>query len=196
MGSRRQGPRAGRLAAAIGACVCTLALALGIAACGGSKHPHGAVSARAYASSVCKALAPFEREIASRSSALDPAATSSLAQRRTMLEGFLSTIAKDTDKAVAQLRSAGQPEIANGRAIARQFVAAFSRLQHAMDTAARASRRLPTHSQAAFKAAATSLGESVKNSVGGGVLAGLTALRSRTLEAAAGKVAACRSLNS
>jgi hypothetical protein len=176
--------------------VCALVLTLAIVACGGAKHPRGAVSASVYANSVCKALAPFEREIARSSSALDPAATSSLAQRKRILQGFLSTIAKDTATAVGLLRSAGQPEIANGRAIAGEFVAAFSRLQHAMDAAARTSRRLPTRSPSAFRAAATSLGESVKNSVGGGVLAGLTALRSRTLEAAAGKAAACRSLNS
>jgi hypothetical protein len=154
------------------------------------------VSAKAYATSVCRALAPFERQIAAGSAALDPVGSSNTtaAQRKRMLERFLGQTANASDAAVAGLKAAGHPEIRNGQKIANAFVTAFTRLANAMDSAATASRKLPTNSPTAFKAAATSIGNSVRRSVGGGVEAGLAGLRSRALESAAAKVAACHAL--
>jgi hypothetical protein len=190
------GARTTRLAAVARLTVLVSIVALALVGCGGSGGSPGGVSARVYATSVCRALGPFERQIATGSRALTPLSnsTSSPASRKAMLEHFLDAVARETGATVAQLKSAGHPEIAHGRAIATAFVTAFARLQKAMETAAAASRRLPTDSADAFRTAAASLGNSVKSSVGGGVEAGLTGLRSRTLEAAAAKVAACHSL--
>lgn len=176
------------------AVVCVLVLA--VAGCGGGSGAPGGVSATAYATSVCRALGPFERQIATGSRALTPlsSSTTSPARRKAMLEHFLDAVARESGTAVAQLRAAGHPEIARGRAIATAFVSAFARLERAMEAAAAASRRLPTGSADAFRSAAASLGDSVKSSVGGGVEAGLSGLRSRALEAAAAKVAACHAL--
>jgi hypothetical protein len=192
----REGARTTWLAAVArrAALVCIVALAF--AGCGGSGGSPGGVSATKYATSVCRALGPFERQIATGSRALSPlsGSTSTPAQRKAMLERFLDAAARESGTAVAQLKAAGHPEIAHGRSIATAFVVAFTRLQKAMENAAAASRRLPTGSADAFRSAAASLGNSVKSSVGGGVEAGLTGLRSRKLEAAAAKVAACHSL--
>lgn len=174
--------------------VAAVLCALAIAACGQS-HTPGSVSATAYATTVCKALAPLVKEISTSSSALAPTPGATIAQRKTILERFLGTIAKDTDAAVAKLRSAGHPTIVDGTAIANQFVAGFSRLQRALDAAARTSKKLPT-GPVAFTVAATALGRSVKNSVGGDVVTGLSALRTRSLELAAAKVPACHSITS
>ena len=97
---------------------CLAATALMLAGCGSSSS--GTVSATAYVTSVCKAIGPFEREIASGSAALDPSPASSAAQRKRMLEGFLTTIASDSRLAVGELKSAKQPAVENGAKLARR----------------------------------------------------------------------------
>ena len=193
----REGVRTTRRAAVASLAALVCVIALGIGACGGSGGSPGSVSATAYATSVCRALAPFERQIAAGSRTLSPLSGSSTspAARKAMLEHFLDGVARESGTTVAQLKAAGHPDIAHGRAIATAFVTAFTRLQRAMEAAATSSRRLPTGSADAFRSAAGSLGNSVKSSVGGGVEAGLSGLRSRALEAAAAKVAACHSLS-
>lgn len=174
------------------ALACLGAGAVALAGCGGSTP--GTVSARAYVTSVCKAIGPFEHEIASGSAALDPSATSSAAQRKRMLEGFLTTIASDSRLAVGELKAAKRPNVANGAKIAREFVSIFARIDSAMQTAAQKSKALPTGSATAFRSADKALGAEVEQSVGGDLGSGESVLRNRALETAAASVAACHPL--
>ena len=175
-------------AAAIG----VLATTVGFAGCGSSSST--GVSAATYVKAVCNAVGPFEKDVASRSGALNPTTIKSPAQGKTALQGFLSAVASDTDKALAQLKAAGAPDVGNGSKIESAIVAAFTQLDTAMKTAANNANSLPTTSPTAFQAAATTLGTTVKNSMNG-IGSSLSGLKSSALEKAAAKEPACSSLN-
>jgi hypothetical protein len=191
--SHRSGPSSStrrRFAAAAAALIVTVALA----ACGGSSSSAGAgVSPAAYAKALCDAVAPFERDIANRQSALDPTKIKNATQGKAALEGFLVAIASDTSTAASRLHAAGTPNVTHGTQIARAFAALFNRLKTTLGTAAQQARALPTATPTAFKAAATQLGQSVRTSMSD-LGSGLTQLKSPALETAAKKVRDCQTL--
>ena len=166
-----------------------------VAGCGGSSSssPAGTVSAAAYVKSVCGAVGPFERDIQSRSSALNLSSIKSAAQGKQALEGFLGAVATDTQKAVGELKSAGTPAVSNGASISSAIVGAFTNLSTALGKAAVSARGLPTGSAAAFRQGAVALGTEVRASMGS-IGAGLSGLRNAQLEAAAHKEPACTSI--
>lgn len=176
-----------RSAAAVG----VLATTIGFAGCGSSSS---GVSAGAYVKAVCNAVGPFEKDVAVRSGALNPKAIKSPAQGKVALQGFLSAVASDTDKALGQLKAAGSPDVTNGGKIEKAIVHAFTQLDHAMKTAATNANTLPTTSATAFQTAATTLGTTVKNSMAG-IGTSLSGLKSSELEKAASKEPACKTLN-
>ncbi len=168
-----------------------LAATVGFAGCGSSSS---GVSAGTYVKAVCNAVGPFEKDVASRSGALNPSTIKSPTQGKTALQGFLTAVASDTDRALGQLQSAGSPNVANGQKIESAIVGAFAQLDHAMKAAAGQANSLPTTSPTAFQTAATTLGTTVRNSMNG-IGSSLTGLRSSELEKAAAKEPACSSLN-
>ena len=176
-----------RSVAALGA----LATAVGFAGCGSSSS---GVSAGTYVKAVCNAVGPFEKDVASRSSALNPSSIKSPAQGKTALQSFLAAVASDTDRALGQLKAAGSPDVANGPKIESAIVGAFTQLDHAMKAAAGQANTLPTTSPTAFQSAATTLGNTVRSSMNG-IGSSLTGLKSSELEKAAAKEPACSSLN-
>ncbi len=180
--------------ARITAAVLGMALAArAVAGCGGSSDP-GAVSPKAYVTSVCNAVGPFERQIAASSAALTPPATSSLAQRKVLVEHFLQTIAGDAHRAAGVLRAAHHPNVRQGKRIARTFVGIFTRIEASMHTAAVEAARLPTGSPAGFERADKRLGAFVRSSITNDLGSGLQVLRNRALENAAGTAPACHAL--
>ncbi len=171
------------------AAVLVLALCAG---CGGSSDS-SKVSASTYVSTVCSAISPLEKDVATRSSALNNSAAPNATQAKKTLRGFLTAIEQDSDHALNRIQSAGTPDISNGKAVAGTIVKAFTQLRDAMRVAITRSNLLPTDSPTSFKTAAQALGASVRGSLGKIDSSGLS---NPDLEQAAAKQAACRSLNS
>jgi hypothetical protein len=171
-----------------------IAIASVLAGCGASgSSGSSAASPSAYVKAICSTIGPFEKDVASRSSALSPSSINSAAEGKTALIGFLGAMATDTDHAVAQLKAAGTPNVKNGKAIAAAVVSAFTQLKTALAQASAQAAALPTSSPTAFRNAANTLGKTVRTSMSG-IGSGLTALTSPDLEKAAAADATCRSL--
>jgi hypothetical protein len=162
-----------------------------LAGCGGGGSSK--VSAGTYVKSICAAVGPFERDVQSRSSALNLSNISNPAQGKQALRSFLNAVVADTDKAVSKLKSAGTPNVTNGKQISGALVNAFSRLRSALERAANGAAALPTGTPQAFKSAAASLGTTVQGSMSA-IGSSLSGLRSPDLERAAAKEPTCRSL--
>jgi hypothetical protein len=151
------------------------------------------VSAKTYVRSVCTAISPLERDLVTRSSALNNTTASDATQAKKTLQGFLNAVELDSQHALSQIRSAGTPDISNGQVVATTIVKAFTQLRDAMRVAQTKSNSLPTDSAASFKTAAQALGTSVKGALGNIDASGLS---NPELEKAAANEPACKSLNS
>ncbi len=173
------------------ASIAVLAAALSLAACGGSSS--SGVSAGSYVKSICQAIGPFEKDVQSRSSALDLSSITSAAQGKKALQDFLSAIVADTDQAVQKLKAAGSPDVNNGKKISGAIVNAFSEVKTALSQAKDQAGNLPTTSPAAFKAAAQTIGTGIRTSMSN-IGNSLSNLKSTELENAAKKEPACTSL--
>ncbi len=173
------------------ACVAALATVLSLAACGSSSS--SGVSAGSYVKSICQAIGPFEKDVQSRSSALDLSSITSAAAGKKALQDFLAAIVADTDKAVQQLKAAGSPNVNNGEKISGAIVSAFSQVKTALSQAETQAGNLPTTSPTAFKAAAQTIGTGIRTSMSN-IGNSLSNLKSADLENAAKKEAACTSL--
>jgi hypothetical protein len=174
-----------RLRAGI-ALVVTVAVCAG---CGSSGPPK--VKPASYVASVCSAISPLERDVATRSSALNnTTATNAVQAKQTML-GFLNAVEQDANRARSKIKSAGTPDIDHGDTVATTIVKAFTQLRDAMRGAANQANSLPTDSPASFKAAASALGARVRKSLTNIDASGL---RNPELVKAASKQPACQSL--
>jgi hypothetical protein len=164
-------------------------------ASGGCGSSSSGVSATAYVRAVCNAVGAFESDVRARSDALNRSTITSPAKIKVTLRSFLSAIAIDTGTALARLRAAGTPDVAGGGRIESAIVDAFAQGDKAMRSAATSAEALPTASAGAFKAAATTLGTTVRNSVDG-IGTSLSGLKSPALQKAALKEPACKKLSS
>jgi hypothetical protein len=151
------------------------------------------VSAASYVSTVCSAISPLEKDVVNRSSALNNTTATNAKQAKRSLQGFLTAVERDSDHALSQIRSAGTPDIANGKAVSATVVKAFTQLRDAMRTASTQANSLPTDSAASFRTAAQALNTSVRGSLNNIDASGLT---NPDLEKAAAKEPACKSLSS
>jgi hypothetical protein len=165
--------------------------AAGSVACGSSGHP--TVSPAAYVKAVCGAVAPFERDVVSRSSALNLATFSNPVQGKNGLEAFLAAVAADAGRALSSLERAGTPNVTNGSAISAAVVNAFARLEATMRAALVRARALPTSSASALRKAARELSTSVRSSLASFPSLSSRALRSPEIDLAAAREPACRS---
>ena len=169
----------------------TLASTAVLAGCGGSKS--SGVTAASYVKSICGAVGPFEKDVATRSTALSKLSASNPTQGKKALQDFLSAIVSDTNKTVSDLKAAGTPKVANGKQIAATLVKAFTELHGALQQAESKANSLPTSSATAFKTAAQSLGTSVQSSMSS-IGSSLNGLKSPDLAKAAAKDSTCKSL--
>ncbi len=177
----------------ISAVFSVLAASAAFVGCGGSSS--SGKSPEAYVKAVCQAIGPFQKDVQAKSSALDVSNLTSPAAGKTALEGFMSAVVADTEQAVNKLKAAGTPNISNGKTISTAIVSAFNQLKTALQQAQSQTSSLPTNSAAAFKAAAQTLGASIRTSVGA-IGASLSGLKSPALEKAAKSVPECQSLGS
>ncbi|MDQ6604917.1 MAG: hypothetical protein M3Z06_00040 [Actinomycetota bacterium] len=169
----------------------TLAIAAAaLAGCGGGGS--SSVSPATYVKAVCSALGPFEKDIQTRSAALQHLPPGA-AQRKTALQGFFTAVVGDSDKAVSQLNAAGSPNVKNGGKIQSAIVLVFTRFGAAAKQAASKANALPTNSSTAFSTAANALNRSFTTSMAG-IGSGISGLKSPTLDAAEKKEPACKSI--
>ena len=170
-----------------------LVVSIALAGCGSSGN--SAISPSAYVKSVCSSVGPFEKDVVNRSSTLDLATITDAAQGKAALQGFLQAVSEDTDRALAQLKSAGAPNVKNGKEIAGAIVSAFTDLKSTMVQAVNQAGALPTDSAAAFKADAQALGTTVRASMTRiGTNLQSSTLRSAEVEKAAADEPACKSM--
>ncbi len=171
----------------------TFLIAVVMAGCGSSGSASSGVSAATYVKSICGAVGPFEKDVQTRSSALALTRLNGASQGKRALHGFLSAVASHTDRTLSQIKAAGTPSVSNGKAIAAALVSAFTQLRTTMHQAVSQAGSLPTGSPSAFKAAAQSLGSSVRSSMTD-IGSGLRGLRNAQLEKAAASEPACKQL--
>jgi hypothetical protein len=168
-------------------------LLLAVAACAGcGSSGSSKVSASTYVSAVCSAIAPLERDVVTRSSALDNATAANATEAKKTLQEFLIAVEQGSSDALHKIKAAGTPDISNGDAVAGTIVQAFTELRDAMRVAVMKSHSLPTDSPASFKTAAQALGASVRGSLNKINSSGLS---NPDLEKAAANQAACRRLS-
>jgi hypothetical protein len=161
------------------------------AGCGGSSGTPK-ISPAKYVGDVCSAISPLERDVVTRSSALNNTTATNATEAKKTLQGFLTAVEQDSEHALSQIKSAGTPDISGGQAVAGTIVKAFTELRDAMKVALGKANSLPTDSASSFKTAAQALGTSVKGSLNKIDASGLS---NPELEKAAAKQAACKSLN-
>jgi hypothetical protein len=138
-------------------------------------------------------VSPFEKDIQSRSSALNVSSLTSPAQGKQALQGFMSAAVTDSDQAISALQAAGSPNVNNGKAISSGIVSAFTQLKAALVQAQTQTNALPTDSAQAFKTAATALGATITSSLSG-IGGSLSGLKSAELEKAAKNAPACKAI--
>ena len=172
----------------------TLALLIAVSLCAGcGSSAASKISPASYVKSVCSAISPLERDVVTRSTALNNATATNAAQAKKTLQGFLTAVEKDSDHALSRIRAAGTPNISNGKVVAGTIVKAFTELRDAMRAASTKATSLPTDSASSFKTAAQALGAGVRGSLNNISATGLT---NPDLEKAAAKEVACQNLNS
>jgi outer membrane murein-binding lipoprotein Lpp len=170
-----------------------LALLIVVSVCAGcgSSGP-SKVSTASYVQSVCSAIAPLERDVVARSQALNNTTSSNALQAKQTLQGFLSAIEQASNRALSKIRSAGTPDISNGKEVAGTVVTAFTQLRDAMHSAGIKASSLPTDSPTSYKTAAQALNASVRASLSNIDPSGF---RNPEIEKAAAKEPSCKSLN-
>ena len=166
---------------------------LALAACAGcGSSGSSKVSASHYVNAVCSAIAPLEKDVVTRSSALNNTTAANAKQAKKTLQGFLTAVEQDSTHALNKIQSAGTPDISEGKAVAGTIVKAFTELRDAMRVAVTKSNALPTDSPSSFKTAAQALGASVRGSLNN---IDSTGLSNPDLEKAAANEAACKTLS-
>jgi hypothetical protein len=183
-----------------GALAAALIAGLG-AGCGGSgaggsstMRPSTAkVSATAYVTALCQAVAPFEKAVATHSGALDRSSSSTPAADKAELVAYLTALAKDDDAAVDRLDAAGIPEVDGGSTFAAAILSTFTRVRTALTRSEARAAGLPTSSQALYGTSASQLTSAVKTSLGQ-LGSGFSKTSNRALDQAAAKVSACHTL--
>ncbi len=165
-----------------------------VAGCGGaSKTSSSTVSATAYVTALCQAVAPFERDVASRSSDLSNRASLTATAGKHELVSYLGALSDDSSHAAAKLKAAGAPQVTGGASFARRLLATFTRLGTALARSKQLASQLSTSDAASFQVAATRLTRAVEASVGT-LGTGLSTTSNQALDRAAAKVSACHTL--
>jgi hypothetical protein len=168
-----------------------LTVVVALAGCGSSSSSK--VSPDTYVGAVCSAITPLEKDVVSRSSALNNSTASNATQAKKTLQTFLQAVAADSDNALSKIKAAGSPDINNGKTVSSTIIKAFTQLRDAMRTAETKADALPTNSASAFKSGAQALGASVRSSLNNIDASGLS---NPDLEKAAAKQASCKALDS
>jgi hypothetical protein len=157
----------------------TLALAVGLAACGGDEGGDGggsgdegggsseSVTAGAYAADVCGAIQDWVTGVQERTLALSDTFTSNDPQEgKDALATLMTDISAETGELVTAVEDSGVPEVDGGEEAADSLVSAFEQIQGILDDAAADIEDLPTDPQA-FQQAAAELGPTLEQALSG-----------------------------
>jgi hypothetical protein len=166
----------------------SILITLAISACGGSSS--SGVSAGSYVKSVCTAVRSWANDIAARSSALNVASITNAAQGKTAIQAFFTAAVADTNTVVSKLKSAGMPNVTNGKQISGALVSSFGQIETALSSGKTQADALPTNDPQAFKTAGQTLANGVRASLAN-IGTSLNGLKSPELQAAAKKEPAC-----
>jgi hypothetical protein len=146
-----------------------------------------------YIQAVCGAVSTWLQSIKSSQTQLSANPPTNATQGKQVLQGFIAGMVTDTDRALAMLQAAGAPNTTNGPRIEIALVGVFTQVKTVLLQAQTQVSQLPTANPAAFKAAATQLGVSVKQSLTN-VASSLSVLNDPQLNQAAAQTPACQSL--
>lgn len=111
-----------------------------------------ALSADAWAVSVCNALAPWRTQITdlNQRAAVQMAQTSTVEQTRRNLADLVADAGDVTETARAAVAAAGVPDVSGGETVARGFERSLRTLRDAYAAAAEDLRALPGNDETAF----------------------------------------------
>lgn len=165
-----------------------------LAACGGSSNSNGTVSAVSYMSQLCNSAASWLRSIESRTTSLEgELSRATPAEGKRVLESLLSTSVSDTESVVTSLRTAGVPDVNNGKKISDLVISSFEGVTTRLGSLQSQVANAPTHDPAAFQASAKTIREHVREApLRLGI--GLAGVNSPELEKAASESSVCKSV--
>ena len=156
--------------------------------CGGGSS--SGTSAGSYVRAVCAAVRDWTREIEARTSALHLASITNTKQGKAAIQQFLRGAVADTGAAVAAMRSAGTPAVANGNQISATVVSSFAEIDAALTRGQKQAAALPTDDPSAFRDRGRALAGSVQRALTS-ISSGLSGLGSPEVAKAAQKEPAC-----
>lgn len=171
-----------------------IALTLGLAACGSGAGSSG-VTAAAYVKSVCGTLASWKTDVTGAATKLQTAssAAKTLAQGKAEYVVFVTSLVAATRKAANGLKSAGIPNVKDGRQGATTLSQAFGQASTSLAGTIVKAKAIPTTSASAYQAAASGVSDQFKASLN--TLANASPKRNDALKAAAAKDPTCKALN-
>ena len=171
-----------------------IAVTLALAACGGSSSSSG-VTAAAYVKSVCVTLATWKSDVTGAASKLQTAssAAKSLVQGKAEYVVFVTSLVAATQKAASGLKSAGIPNVKDGKQGATTLSQAFAQASTSLAGTIAKAKAIPTTSAAAYQAAASGVSNQFKSSLN--ALANASPKKNDALKAAAAKDPTCKALN-
>ncbi len=171
-----------------------IAVTLALAACGGSSSSSG-VTAAAYVKSVCVTLATWKSDVTGAASKLQTAssAAKSLVQGKAEYVVFVTSLVAATQKAASGLKSAGIPNVKDGKQGATTLSQAFDQASTSLAGTIAKAKAIPTTSAAAYQAAASGVSNQFKSSLN--ALANASPKKNDALKAAAAKDPTCKALN-
>jgi hypothetical protein len=169
--------------------------AVPLAACGSSNNKSGTVSASSYIGQLCTSTASWLRGIEAKSGALEGELGPNVTpvEKKRVLEAFVSTAVSDTESVVTALRTAGVPEVENGKHVSELVVTSFEGVSQHLAALQPQVANLSTNDPAAMEEQAKKIRETVREAplrLGLGV----AAVNSRELEKAASESNVCKSV--
>lgn len=121
------------------------------------------VSASQYADSVCGSVSTWINDIKASSNSLQTRVkgASSLTEARAYLVDFLQSSVRATDKLIAEVDAAGQPNVSDAAQVTSTLDSALATVRSAFVDARNKAATLPVNNSTAFSQGATSLSTSI-----------------------------------
>lgn len=120
-----------------------------------------ATAPNVWVTKVCTSLKTWQHTLETRSNAVSNTKPTNLAKLHDAFAGFLAAVVKDTDKLIAQTKSAGTPSVPQGANVAHALVTGFSKLRTYFAADAQKAKRLSRTNAQKFAAGAAALGTAI-----------------------------------
>jgi hypothetical protein len=171
--------------------VVTVAAAIAVAGCGGGGNSSG-VTPAAYVKARCLTLTAWKGAVQKAGTKIQAARPKTLFEGKHEYVAFVSELLSATRHAAAAMRAAGTPAVANGARIARALTSAFDGAAHDFQSLTARAAAIPTKGTSGYAKAVGALTTSVSRTLT--KMGSISSGNSPTLQAAAKKSAACKSL--